>query len=650
MAPRTPGTRYPFAVGTSHSRVGPFKIERRLAVGGMAEVFLATTTTPAGNRSIVVKRMLPHVANDPANRALFQREARLGSFIKHANVVELIASGEAEGALPFLILEYVPGCDLYRLLRSLRRDGVKLDPSLAAYVGCEILKGVRAVHEAVDALGKPLKIVHRDLSPSNIFLSLHGDVKVGDLGIARAEESTQDASSPGKGKLGYLSPEQVLGYDTTARSDLFACGAIIAELLIGDALFAAESELSMLMAIRDADISRFSDAARALPRGLAAVVSAALTKDPAARIASAAELHERLVPFATLPEAEAREVLRSLVSRATGDEPPQTTPLFDVSAYDQALRTPATISMPPMMYLVRADGRNFDPMTYAQLVEAIATGEIGLTDEIAEGLGAFQPISALPGLARHVPMSTLAPEPMDPPHDNATYVFDMQGGGFVQALAWCAAHRETGLITCEHSGVQKEVYVHEGVPRFVSSNIAGELLGEFLVRKHIIGRSELDLALAVLSRYDGQLGEAIVGLGLIEAVDMFRLISEQVKEKVLDLFRWTRGGARFFRGVEAPPNKFPVGLNPWTLLDEGVARRAAEGLPDATVPSHAIVVRRPVNLTTLDLPDAARSLVGQLQAPTSLNALATTLGTDLKRTTRLSVVLAHLGVIALELA
>ncbi len=619
----------------------------------MAEVFLATTATPAGgNRSVVVKRMLPHIANDERNRALFRREARLGAFIKNANVVEVLSLGEGEDNLPYLILEYVPGCDLFRLMRSLRRDGWKLDPALSAYVAREILKGVRAVHEAVDDKGKPLRIVHRDLSPSNIFLSVHGDVKVGDLGIARAEESTQDGGSTGKGKLGYLSPEQVLGHDTTARSDLFACGAIISELLIGDPLFADESELSMLIAIRDADISRLVEAGRALPLGLASIVSSALTKDPADRVASAAELHDQLEAFATLPEDEARSMLRSLVSRASGDEPPQTTPLFDVSAYDRALRTPATISMPPMMYMIRAAGRTFNPMTYAQLVEAIATGEIGLSDEIAEGLGTFQPISALPGLARHVPMSTLAPEPFNQGDPNSpARSFDMDGGGFVTALAWCAAHRESGLLTCAHSGVQKEVYVQDGVPRFVSSNIAGELLGEFLVRKHIIGRAELDLALAVLPRYDGQLGEALVGLGLVEAVDMFRLIADQVKEKVLDLFRWTRGSALFFRGVEAPPNKFPVGLNPWALLDQGVARRAAEEYPDATI-DPAALVRRSASHEEVDLPEPAAALLSKLdeQAPLPVSTLSEALGKPIAETTRVVVVLAHLGVIDVALA
>ncbi|MDQ3032905.1 MAG: serine/threonine protein kinase, partial [Myxococcota bacterium] len=270
-----------------HSRFGPYTLADRIAVGGMAEVFRAHEPRSVGDpRVVVIKRMLPSLASEAGARAMFEEEARLGGYVEHDNVVRVLGFGD-EGGQPYLALEYVPGLDLWRLTRWLTRCGRTLDGPLAIFVVRELLAGLHEVHEARDLEGRTIGIVHRDVSPSNVLLSVHGDVKLGDFGIAQAllRESYPQAtlSDRAKGKLGYLAPEQVRGLPADRRADVFAAAVIAAELLMGRPLFAGGSELAVLLAIRDAQVRPFEECASSLPEGLGSAILCALAGDPDAR-------------------------------------------------------------------------------------------------------------------------------------------------------------------------------------------------------------------------------------------------------------------------------------------------------------------------------------------------------------------------------
>ncbi|MBK7153734.1 MAG: serine/threonine protein kinase [Sandaracinaceae bacterium] len=283
----------PPADSPEDARFGPYRLVDRVAVGGMAEVFRAIEPRPAGeDRVICVKRMLPHLASEPGALAMFEEEARLGAHIRHPNVVQMLGFGEA-GGQPYLALEYVRGCDLWRLLRWVQHQGLGLPLETCVYVVRQILKGLAAVHEARDDDGLPLGVVHRDVSPSNVLLSVHGDVKLGDLGIAQSHLHAHiPARHSGRrmGKLGYLAPEQVTGAALDVRTDLFAVGVIAAELLMGGKpLFRGGSELAILLAIRDGNIDQFASTAKSLPEPLRAFVVHLLAAAPDARPHSAME-------------------------------------------------------------------------------------------------------------------------------------------------------------------------------------------------------------------------------------------------------------------------------------------------------------------------------------------------------------------------
>lgn len=609
------------------ARIDEYAIVERIAVGGMAEVFRASAPASVGAaRTVVIKRMLPSLASEASARAMFQEEARLGRLIAHPNVVRVLGSGEASG-LPYLVLEHVPGLDLFRLTRWLAREGRVLGPELALRITHELLAALHAVHNTLDEAGQPLGLVHRDVSPSNVLLSNHGDVKLGDFGIARAllSESFPQAAAGarGKGKLGYLSPEQVAGQAADRRADVFAAAVIATELLTGRPLYTGSTELAILLAIRDGDLRTLDDAA-ALPPPLVQALRRGLAQLPEERTASALELDASLEEAARasgIPSARDAAIGSTLAGivaeamRARGSSG-----LYAAEqTVDDDLRTPRPSEL---FYRVRThDGRLLGPWTYATLVEAVATGEVGADDEVASAGEPFERVRTRADVARHMPPSSLDERTQRyavPSAPDARY--DIAEGGVGRSLARVLLAAETGLLLFEQGSVRKELYVVDGTPEFVSSNLASELLGEFLVARGVISRGELDMALAVMPRFEGKLGDTLTALGLVEPVHLVQQISSQVQEKLLDLFTWERGEVSFFRGIARPPSGFRLGLDPWRILEEGVDRRLSAGL-DAHHERATFQAARPAprGLAHAPLSASARQLLDQATRPVAFS-------------------------------
>ena len=580
--PPLPAPRTPFA---------QYTLLERIAVGGMAEIFAATEPRAVGEpRTLVLKRMLPALVGDPEARSMFQMEGRIGALVSHENVVAHLGAGEHDG-YPYLALELVPGLDLWRLTRWLTRQGQSVGVPLALYITRCVLLGLEAVHHAKDEKGAPLQVVHRDVSPSNILLSVYGDVKLADLGIASLAGMNQGGMpARAKGKLGYLSPEQVEGREIDHRVDVFAAGVIAAELLTGKPLFSGGSELAVLLAIRDGDLHAFMEAAESLPSGLVDTIARALSVNPETRLQTAREFANLLSFFDQTPASVLRrelgELVRSATAAANGEDtgggvtPLQPESELLSSQFTPQVDAPTTADMPTLEYRIRTtDGRQHGPWSFARAVEAVATAEVGPEDQVSIGETQFQKVRDVTSLARHVPMRSLgsiAPPAAAPVPPNLT--FDLENGGFIRVLATAASNAFTGLLLCEQGGVRKEVYLREGRAEFVNSNLAGELLGEFLVANGVISRGELDMALAIMPRYEGKLGDTLAALGLVEPIHLFQHIASQVREKILDLFLWRSGRASFWQGIEAPPSGFAINLDSWSIIDEGIRRRMAQGL------------------------------------------------------------------------
>jgi serine/threonine protein kinase len=211
-----------------------YEIEALIGRGGMAEVFLARIAQgPRAGRPVALKRLLPALASDPAHAALLVAEAGLAARLRHPAIVEVVASGVADG-VPFIAMEYVDGRDLARVLAACATRGIRIPVPFALHVAHEVALALAHAHRATDDAGRPLGIVHCDVSPSNVFLSRAGEVKLGDFGVARAAGSRERASF---GKVRYLAPEQLRGAAVGPRTDVFALGATLYEFLTGRAAF-----------------------------------------------------------------------------------------------------------------------------------------------------------------------------------------------------------------------------------------------------------------------------------------------------------------------------------------------------------------------------------------------------------------------------
>lgn len=232
--------------------LGPYLLLRRLAKGGMAEIFLARKEGPEGfARELVVKRILPHLSEDPELMAMFREEARLVARLSHPNVVHVYDFGEV-GGTAYLVMELVRGVDLRALTLRAREHALKarrwgaIPSHHAAKILSFVCEGLAHAHALEDARGRPLGLVHRDVTPSNVLLSFEGAVKVADFGIAKLQRGRKEITRVGmvRGKYAYLSPEQARGEPLDRRSDLYNVGVLLFEALTGDTVFPHDDSIS----------------------------------------------------------------------------------------------------------------------------------------------------------------------------------------------------------------------------------------------------------------------------------------------------------------------------------------------------------------------------------------------------------------------
>ena len=328
---------------------GRYAIERRIGEGGMAEVLLARDLAEDG-RPVVVKRCRAHLKHQPEFAHLFLREARLASLVHHPNVVSLEATGDDEGQ-PYLVMEYLQGFTVRDVFfRAATEGGIPQDIAAAIILGAA--RGLSAAHTAVDERGKPIGLVHRDVSPHNLFLTDHGVVKVLDFGIAKgASDVTMTRAGHVKGKASYLSPEQLVsGGPVDQRADLFSLGIIAWELFTGARLFKRASETDTIMAIRSLNVDSPTKLRPELDAEYARVVMRQLARSPddrprdAATIAMALERGlRRRMPSLVGPngDAELAKYVAHIRQVAPVDEAPQSIPSLADPPLDKAAKKKA---------------------------------------------------------------------------------------------------------------------------------------------------------------------------------------------------------------------------------------------------------------------------------------------------------------------
>jgi serine/threonine-protein kinase len=279
----------------SGKRLGRYEMLAQLASGGMATVYVARAQGVAGfERLVAIKVLHPHLAHDDEFISMFLDEARLAARIRHPNVVPTLDISDSQGDGYFLVMEYIEGDHLGALLREAARGNARLSAPVTMRIVIDALEGLSAAHTLKDGDGKPLSIVHRDISPHNILLGTDGVARITDFGVAKAEvrlSSTRDGQF--KGKLAYMAPEQASNGTADQRSDLFSMGIVLWEALTGRRLFRADNNGELLNRLLNAPIPVPSEYVAELAP-LDPVMKKALARDPAERYQTAAELVEAI--------------------------------------------------------------------------------------------------------------------------------------------------------------------------------------------------------------------------------------------------------------------------------------------------------------------------------------------------------------------
>ncbi|HEY3352990.1 MAG TPA: serine/threonine-protein kinase [Polyangia bacterium] len=277
-------------------RINRYEIGGRLASGGMAEIFAARAVAEPGiAKRVALKKILAGFCADPAFVARFLDEARLAMRLSHANIVQVFDFGKTDQDQYFLAMEFVEGVDLKRLL--LARPGAPLPLGEALHVAAQTLRGLDYAHRQSDDHGQPLGVVHRDVKPANVLVSLEGEVKLTDFGIARSRSGSQmSAAGDICGTIPFMSPEQARGLRVDCRSDVFSVGTMLYTMATGLHPFEAESDFATLDKVRAAALEPPSR--HGLPESFDELLLRALAQDPAARFATASAFAEAIEEYA----------------------------------------------------------------------------------------------------------------------------------------------------------------------------------------------------------------------------------------------------------------------------------------------------------------------------------------------------------------
>jgi serine/threonine protein kinase len=347
---------------------GSYQLIAKLATGGMAEIFLARPTGSTHRDVLVLKRILPHLAEDEHFVTMFRDEADLASKVSHKNICRVQAFGEYGGTW-FIAMEYLHGVPLSRMMTRLSKVGRMLDVRIVSGIIVQACEGLHAAHEARGPDGQPLGLVHRDVSPPNIMVCGDGAVKLLDFGIAKARgANSRTRTGTVKGKNAYMSPEQILGKELDRRSDVFALAVVMYEMLAIRRLFHRDSDFLTFKAITEEPIPDIRERRPDLPPGMRAALLQAMARDANGRFDTAHAFGNAIRnAVATLGGPATPADLARLLVTDFGDE---------MAARDEILKAADEPAPPP-----RPLRSTSPPPLPASVFQTGATGEIGATED-----------------------------------------------------------------------------------------------------------------------------------------------------------------------------------------------------------------------------------------------------------------------------
>jgi serine/threonine-protein kinase len=595
--------------GPTPKQIGKYQILDRLAVGGMAELFKAKLEGNLGFEKLVaIKKILPHLASDRSFVEMFIDEARITASLDHRHIVQVFELGN-DADTPYIAMQYVDGLDVLALLRECARAQIRLPADLAALIARDVLDALDYAHNAVDANGRRLGIVHRDISPGNVLLSWRGDVKLTDFGIARAAERRHKTEAGTlKGKYGYMSPEQVSSGEVDARSDLFSVGILLAEMVMARRLFTSTNDLDILLMVRDARLDRLHKYASEFPVELRVLCVRALQRRPEDRWQSAAQFRDALDEWirrtTRVTSRDLASLIGSVINAPTAD-------LHGEGVVPQQID----------------DSGLSGPMTRMSIAKAEAEAKAARAEFIAgegipQGIGDFEGSSGTISVTE----DDVMPEAIDDgagPRD----VGDLKEVPVVRLLYRLAKGKATGMLSLEgRAGVLKEAYITEGQPQYVNSNVDGERLGNFLLQQQALTPQALQRAVSVMHHFGGRLADTLVGLDLLDPLEAYRLLAKQVAAKLMETFSWQKGRYTWVPRAPNPYKSRALHLDAYRVIGAGAAQIGEALVEDwLATNARAFAIREPVQdgeLAQFGIGEALLRVYSLLDGRTRLGDLA----------------------------
>ncbi|MFN3202920.1 MAG: protein kinase domain-containing protein [Bradymonadia bacterium] len=550
---------------------GPYMLMERIGLGGMAEIWRARKYGAAGfERPLVVKKLLKRLAHTPSFIRMFIDEAKLAVSLQHPNVVHVYDLGEVDHTY-FIAMEYVSGRDLLNLLVRSTRQRTRIPVHLAVHIAAEVLKALDAAHNAVDRRGNPLRIIHRDVSPSNVLLGYTGVVKLSDFGVARALEAHPSmAPAPDqrvRGKLGYMSPEQAARKTLDPRSDLFCVAILLYEMLAMNRLFRGADDEVVRQNIEICDIE---PAIRALPSdvpdALKVILRQALQRDPDDRYPTAIAFLDALLDHQ----------FRSGHRVGSGD----VAALMDLLFGDELAAERARQDTLDDLLLERFGGPPSHKPTTSQEMPALQPNAT--------------PTHSLPG---EPPVFSGSFDRVDVPR--MLYRYSVAG--------------LTGRLRLLSRGGYQDVYWHRGRPEHVAGGGPESRLGALLQQNRVVDSKTLQAATAMARREGLRLGDALLRLGRIPPESLYPALQSQARWRLLNLFTWSKGRYAFFRDDRPEGPIVPLDMDPWALIADGIRHRIDLGVVKGYLEKHngSMLVRCQHHALSIDdvpLSDAQRRI------------------------------------------
>lgn len=572
-------------------------------MGGMAEVFVARREGMHGfAKKLALKRILPQFAQDADFVSMFITEARLAAQLDHPNIVHVFDFGEHDHQL-FLAMEYIDGTHVNKLLRAVYLRGEVVPLDIALHIASQTARALSHAHRACDENGVSLGIVHRDVSPANILITRTGHVKLSDFGIAHVAHKERDNTQVGRvrGKLGYMSPEQIMGKPLDGRSDVFVLATVLAEMLMAAPLFGEGSEMDILLRIRNADLRALETCPRQIPLNVKNLLQRALSKNRhdrphASEFADAIDhiIYRRRV--SSITSDKGAQALAKLIQRLdlvslrpsdasaeeSGARPSWLLRLDDARTSHPGAETHphvplATASLQPNAvlassspaYWVKAqNGTMLGPVAAQELVKLAVMGVIDRHAQVSHDLTQFRSILEVDALERV--FATPALQWGDELKLTPTLKGEAHPLELISTAYALATEQETGMLYLFDGERQKKVYFVDGAPDFIASTDPNELLGQYLIRNGYCESQDVDRALANLPAYGGRLGDALIARGCLRPAQLFKVVSSQMHERYLEVFRWGTGTWRYVRGAQSQEETFPIPNNPFILLRAAV--------------------------------------------------------------------------------